>query len=84
MKKLFLDIETSPHIAYVWKLFDENISLDQLITPTRVICLAWKFDDDEDTTFAAEWQRGGHTAMVRKAYKAIDEADAIDHNNGAS
>lgn len=83
MKKVYLDIETSPHVAYVWKLFDENIGLDQLITPTRVICLAWKFDD-EPVQFSAEWNKGGHKRMVSDAYAVIEEADAIVHFNGAS
>lgn len=84
MRKLFLDIETAPHVAYVWKLFDENISVDQLITPTRTICVAWKFDGDESTSFAAEWQKGGHRKMIQRVHKAVDEADAIVHYNGTS
>jgi len=85
MRKLFLDIETSPHIAYVWKLFDENIGIDQLIQPTRVICVAWKFDGDTGTEFAAEWDsRNGHKQMIKRVYNAVDEADAIVHFNGAS
>lgn len=84
MKKLFLDIETSPHIAYLWSLFgDQHIGLDQLITPTRVICVAWKFDGDKTTSFASEWQ-DGHKGMVKKVYAAMDQADAIVHYNGAS
>lgn len=84
MRKLFLDIETSPHIAYVWKLFDENIGIDQLIEPTRMICVAWKFDDSDETDFAAEWEKGGHKKMVQRVHKAMDEADAVVHYNGTT
>lgn len=83
MRKLYIDIETSPHVAYVWKLFDENIGLTQLIEPSRMICVAWKFDDEE-TQFAAEWDRGGHAGMVKRVHRAVDEADAIIHYNGTS
>ena len=83
MRKVFLDIETSPHVAYVWKLFDENISLDQLLVPTRVICLAWKFDGDEGTSFAAEWLTS-HEDMIKQTYDVINDADAIVHFNGTS
>jgi hypothetical protein len=83
MKKLLLDIETSPHVAYVWKLFDENIGIDQLIQPTRMICVAWKFYGDEGTQFAAEWD-GGHKRMVKRVYEAMNKADAIVHFNGTT
>lgn len=83
MRKLFLDIETTPHVAFVWRLFDENVGLAQLIEPTRMLCVAWQFDGEE-AQFAAEWERGGRTSMIRKIHAAIDEADAIVHYNGAS
>jgi hypothetical protein len=83
VKKLFIDIETTPHVAFVWKLFDENVGLSQLIEPTRMLCVAWRFDDGE-MEFAAEWERGGHARMVKRVYAAVDEADALVHYNGAS
>ena len=84
MRKLYLDIETTPHVAFVWRLFDENVGLNQLIEPTRMLCVAWKFDGDEGTQFAAEWQKGGHDRMVQRIYAAVDEADAVVHYNGTT
>ncbi len=81
MKKLFIDIETSPHVAYVWRLYDENVGLSQLIEPTRVICVAYQMDDGP-MKFAAEWQAGGRKAMVDKVHKALCNADAVIHYNG--
>lgn len=83
MRKLFLDIETSPHVAYCWRLYDETIGLSQVIEPTRMLCVAYGFDD-EPVQFAAEWQRGGHEGMVNKLHAALDEADLVIHYNGAS
>jgi uncharacterized protein YprB with RNaseH-like and TPR domain len=83
LRKLFLDIETTPHVAFVWRLFDENIGLNQLIEPTRMLCVAYKFEN-EKTQFAAEWEKGGHKKMLAKVHAAISEADAIVHYNGAS
>lgn len=83
MRKLYLDIETTPHVAFVWRLFDENVGLSQLIEPTRMLCVAWKFDDEE-TQFAAEWDRGGHDRMVKRIYDAVDQADAVVHYNGTT
>lgn len=84
MKKLYLDIETTPHVAFVWRLFDENVGLSQLIEPTRMLCVSWKFDGDSESQFAAEWQRGGPTRMVRRIHGALDKADAVVHFNGAT
>lgn len=83
MRTLYLDIETSPHLAFVWRLFQENVGLSQLVEPSRVLCMAYAFDDEE-MQFAAEWQRGGHEGMVRKLHAALEEADAVVHYNGVS
>lgn len=83
MRKLFLDIETAPHVAYVWKLYDENIGASQLIQPGRVLCVAYKFDD-EPMRFSSEWGEGGAPRMAGDVWTALDEADAVVHYNGVS
>lgn len=82
MRKLFLDIETSPAVAYVWRLYDENIGVEQVIEPIRVICVAWQFDDGK-MEFASEWG-DGRNSMISRIHQALDEADAVVHYNGAS
>ena len=42
-KILVIDIETAPASGYIWKLFDVNISLSQLIDTSKVICFAAKW-----------------------------------------
>jgi hypothetical protein len=78
-KILLLDIETAPATAYVWRLFDENIGLDQLISPSRMLC------------WAAKWYRGGwHQAdergnrreMLEILHYLLSEADAVVTYNG--
>lgn len=81
MKTLFLDIETSPNVCYTWGLYNENIGINQIIEPSRVICVAFKFDDGP-MEFVAEWA-GGHSRMIKKVHTALDEADAVVHYNGA-
>ena len=84
MKILHIDIETSPHTVYAWGLFNQNISLNQIIEPTRVLCAAWAWHDVDDMHFAAEWRHGGRKSMIAKLYAALNEADAVCHYNGAS
>jgi hypothetical protein len=75
-KILTLDIETRPATAYVWGLFDQNISLSQLITPSAPICFAAKFVGDKKMYFASDWD-DGHEGMIQLAHDLISEADAV-------
>ena len=84
MKVLYLDIETSPNVAYVWGLYNQNIALNQLIEPTRMLCAAYAWDNDNATEFVSEWGYGGRKAMLRELHAVLSEADAVVHYNGAS
>lgn len=82
-KALCLDIETSPNLAHVWGLWDQNVGLNQLVESGTVICFAakWLGDPDSKTVFMSDFH-DGHEAMVEKAWELIDEADAVVHYNG--
>lgn len=80
-KILTLDIETSPGLADVWRIWDQNISLNQLHEVSRVICFAAKWKDSAKVEFYSEFHHG-HDEMVAQAYRLMDEADAIIHYNG--
>lgn len=81
MKVLFLDIETAPIEAYVWSLWKQNIGLNQIISPTRVLSWAAKWEGEEDVYFCGE-NIATHEEMVQEIYDMVDEADAIVHYNG--
>ena len=81
-KILVLDVETKPALAYVWKLFDENISLDQLIEPSRIICFAARWVNGDETFFHADWFEGGRQVMLAALYHLMAQADAIVTFNG--
>lgn len=76
---LLLDIETAPAVAYVWRLFDETIGLDQLISPSRMICWAAKW-------YRGEWfiadERKGRKALLQPLHDLLNEADAVVTYNG--
>ena len=82
MKKLFLDIETSPHQVYCWGLWSENIGVNQIIQPSRVLCVAYAFDN-EKMQFVSEWQ-DGRKKMIEVLHTVLDKADAVVHYNGVS
>lgn len=81
MKTLILDIETSPSLAYIWSLWDQNISLGALVEVGEVICFAAKWLGEDEVLFYSDFH-DGHNVMVQRAWELMDEADAIIHFNG--
>lgn len=81
MKLLFLDLETSPTVAHVWALFNQNVSLNQVMESTEVICFAAKWYDKPTTMFYSTHHHGKE-AMVRKAHDLLSEADVVVTWNG--
>lgn len=78
-KILLVDIETAPATAYVWKMFDENISLEQLLTPGRMICWAAKWY--RGAMHHAD-ERGGTKPMLQALHALLSQADAVVTFNG--
>lgn len=62
-------------------MWDVNISLDQLISPSRVICFSAKFQGTKEVYFYSEWE-DGHDNMIRHAHRLMSEATAIVTYNG--
>lgn len=82
-KMLFIDIETSPNLAYVWRMFKENVSLPQLVETTQMISFAAKWRNRKQVFFHSDFH-DGHEAMVERAFHLIDAADIVVHYNGKS
>jgi DNA polymerase elongation subunit (family B) len=76
MRLLTLDIETKPITAHCWGLWDQRIGINQIIDGGGLLSFAAKFHGERKVHFAAEWE-DGERAMVRKAHKLLDEADAV-------
>lgn len=81
MKVLVIDIETSPNLAHVWGLWNQNVSLSQLRESTRVIAFAAKWVGERKTSFFSD-HSDGHQAMIEAAHALLDQADVVVHYNG--
>ena len=76
MKILLIDIETTPNLAHVWGLWQQNVGLNQLLESTEMMCFAAKFIGDKRTQFYSTfWD--GKEAMVQKAWDLLNEADVV-------
>ncbi|WP_326554704.1 ribonuclease H-like domain-containing protein [Micromonospora sp. NBC_01813] len=80
MRTLYLDIETTPNLAYVWRLWRQNVSLSQLVDTAQVLCVAWKWRGERPVQFAGI--NGGHQEMLDAVHAALTEAELVVHYNG--
>jgi DNA polymerase elongation subunit (family B)/predicted RNA-binding Zn-ribbon protein involved in translation (DUF1610 family) len=83
MRILLLDIETSPHIAYVWSLVNNNyINPDMLVHQGKTLCWAAKWYGEEKVTYYSV-NMTSHRKMIRALHRLLDEADVVIHYNGS-
>lgn len=82
MRILTLDIETSPAIAYTFGTRNVFISNEQIIEPTRTLCVGVKWLG-EPVRVLSEWDIG-HDRMIEELWNLLNEADAVVTYNGNS
>lgn len=80
-KILLLDIETAPTVAYVWRMYDENIGVEQIIKPTRITCWSAKWVGQSGVMFASEWTHS-REHMLKMILNLLAESDAVITYNG--
>lgn len=80
-KTLLLDIETAPNKAYVWGLFDQNISPDQVVESGYILCWSAKWLG-QSKRYSASCQHTSRQAMLQPIAGLLAEADIVVHYNG--
>lgn len=86
-KVLTFDIETQRAIVECWSLFKPFIGIDQVIEPSRILCVAAKWRDSDKVMFTSCWRDGdedGYRRMMQKVAGWLDAADVVAHYNGTS
>lgn len=84
---LLLDIETSPSVSYHWRYFKENISLDQSIEYSQLLCIGLKWLNDDGITVVQpknfdEWfTEETECQMLGEVREFMDNADFIIGHN---
>ena len=85
-KILIFDIETAPMKAFVWKRYKENISLEQTISESFMLCWSAKWLYDEkvlgDCLTPIEAREEKDLRIVKSLYDLINQADIIVAYNG--
>lgn len=88
-KLLVLDIETRPALAYIWRMFDENIGLEQLVQPSEIISVGAKWYGQPEVFYSdVRYVKGievnlkDRPRMMRMVHGLWSQADAIITFNG--
>jgi predicted RNA-binding Zn-ribbon protein involved in translation (DUF1610 family) len=83
MRILLLDLETSPNLAYVWGLWQQNVSVNQMVSSTEVICFGARWYGQKKVQFSSI-HHDGKEAMLKAIHELLDQADAVVGWNSAS
>lgn len=86
-KILIVDIETAPILAYLWGLWDQNVSLSQIKSDWHLLAWAAKWLDDPPSKVMYMDQRNAKNIeddkiILKEIWKLLDEADIIITQNG--
>lgn len=85
---LLLDIETAPIKAYVWRLWDQNVGLNQIVDNGGVLCVGAKWLGEKDRYIFSDWadpkqsKEHNHLDMLYDIWNMLNEADAVVTYNG--
>lgn len=79
---LVLDIETSPMLAYVWGLRDQNISLNHIKEDWQVLAWGAKWLDNPDIMYDDKRNDKNDTRILKKIWDLLNQADIVVTQNG--
>ena len=85
-KTLIFDIETAPIQALVWRVWKENISIDQIESDWFMLCWSAKWLNDSEIIgerlTGKEALKENDKRIIKKLWNLFDEADIIVAHNG--
>lgn len=79
LKVLLIDIETIPHVAYVWKKYETDIV--SFIEYSSILSVAWKWLDNKKM-YSQKRIGSNDKDLVKKIWSLFDEADIVIAHNG--
>ena len=83
---LFFDIETTPMISYTWGRWNQNVSLDQTIQESYMLCwsASWLSEDRVfgDCLTPEEAIKGDDSRIIESLWYYVNESDILVAYNG--
>ena len=83
IKRLLFDIETSPNVVYSWRIgYNLNITPDNIIDERKIICISYKWEDDDDI-YTLTWDKNlCDKQMLIDFIKVANQSDEMIAHNG--
>jgi len=86
-KVLIYDIETAPILAHVWKLWDNNVGLNQIENDWHLLSWSAKWlDAPEDQVMYMDQRKASNieddTSLLKAIWHLLDTADIVITQNG--
>jgi DNA polymerase elongation subunit (family B) len=83
LRVLLLDIETAPNTVYVWGFREQDISLDQIIDSSYIMCWSAKWLNEPEIHFERTMHKNRSSkGMLRHIHGLMECADMIVTYNG--
>jgi DNA polymerase elongation subunit (family B) len=81
VKRLFLDIETSPNVVSSWRVGHRiSLSVENIIQERAIICVGYRWEGEKVKCLT--WDRGDDVNLVRRVVRLIDAAEEVVAHNG--
>jgi hypothetical protein len=82
MRRLFIDIETSPNLVMSWRVgYKIKIDYSNIIRERQIICICWKFENEKTIKFLTWDKDQDDKKMVEMIVPVLDQADEIVGQN---
>jgi uncharacterized protein YprB with RNaseH-like and TPR domain len=86
---IILDIETAPIEALVWKIWEENVGLEQIKNEWNLLSFSYKYLGEKEVYFHSTGGRGASkvrddSKLLKILWEVLDKADIVVTQNGKS
>ena len=86
-KILIWDLETAPMLGYIWKLWDNDVALNQLHTDWYILSWSAKWHGDDKVMYMDQRNAPNiedDRKLLKGIWKLLDQADVVVTQNGKS
>lgn len=81
LRTVFIDIETSPCVGWFWRTGKTNITVDQILDHTKIICICWVWGDSKHRHKLFWDENQDDKQMLIAFVEAVKDAECVVGHN---